>query len=76
MPFPDYTEDPDPDINNKWEAIKTVYVEAATKVLGYRKRNYNEWLTPGTWQKIEERKQLKAKMLCAKSPRLDCAQKA
>ena len=48
MPFPDYTEDPDPDINNKWEAIKTVYVEAATKVLGYRKKNNKEWLTPGT----------------------------
>ena len=40
------TEGPDPDIN-KWEAIKTVYVEAATKVLGYRKKNNKEWLTNG-----------------------------
>ena len=37
-----------PDINSKWEAIKKVYVESATKVLGYRKKNNKEWLTPGT----------------------------
>lgn len=58
------------DINSKWETIKKIYVESATKVLGYRKKNKKEWLTPGTWQKIEERKELKAKMLSIKSPRL------
>lgn len=58
------------DINSKWETIKKIYVESATKVLGYRKKNKKEWLTPGTWQKIEERKKLKAKMLSIKSPRL------
>lgn len=75
--YTDHTEDPDLDINNKWETIKKVYVETATKVLGYRKNNNKEWLTPGTWQKIEVRKQLKAKLLGAKSPRLpERAQKA
>uniref|UniRef100_A0A3B1KAX6 Endonuclease/exonuclease/phosphatase domain-containing protein n=1 Tax=Astyanax mexicanus TaxID=7994 RepID=A0A3B1KAX6_ASTMX len=62
----------DEDLNtqDKWENIKKSYVGAATKVLGYRKRGNKEWLTPGTWQRIEERKQLKAKMLSTKSPRL------
>lgn len=62
--------DEDSDINSKWETIKKFYAQAATKVLGYRKRKNKEWLTPGTWQKIEERKELKAKMLSTKSPRL------
>ena len=60
----------DPDINNDWETIKKLYIETATKVLGYRRRKNKEWLTPDTWKKIEERKELKAKMLCTKSPRL------
>ena len=60
----------DPDTNNNWEAINKMYVETATKVLGYRKNNNKEWLTPDTWKKVEERKEIKAKMLCTKSPRL------
>ncbi|KAJ8372602.1 hypothetical protein AAFF_G00281090 [Aldrovandia affinis] len=28
--------DEDPDIHTKWETIKNTYVEAATKILGYR----------------------------------------
>ncbi|XP_030638825.1 uncharacterized protein LOC115819438 [Chanos chanos] len=55
--------DEDPDIHTKWETIKNTYGETATKVLGYREKTNKEWLTPGTWQKIEQRKQLKAKML-------------
>ena len=39
-------------------------------ILGYRKKKNKERITSGTWQKIEERKKLKAKMLRAKSPRL------
>ena len=58
----DSTQD-DHDIDTKWESIKTTYVETATNILGYRKKKTREWLTPDTWQKIEERKQLKAKML-------------
>ncbi|KAJ8412732.1 hypothetical protein AAFF_G00116830 [Aldrovandia affinis] len=62
--------DEDPDIHTKWETIKNTYVEAATKILGYRDKKNKEWLTPGTWQKIEQRKQLKAKVLNTKSLRL------
>jgi len=38
--------------------------------LGHKKKNHKEWLTPGTWKKIEERKQLNIKMLSTKSATL------
>ena len=63
-------DDEDPSINTKWEVIKKTYVETATNVLGYIKKKSKEWITSGIWQKIEERKQLKARMLSTKSPRL------
>ena len=55
---------------NKWDTTKKTYVEAATKVLGHKKKNHKEWLTPGTWKMTEERKQLKIKMLSPKSSQL------
>ncbi|KAL9953192.1 hypothetical protein ACROYT_G040569 [Oculina patagonica] len=57
-------------INTKWETIKKTYVETATSVLGYRQKKNKEWITPGTWKKIEERKKLKAKALSTKSLRV------
>ncbi len=59
-----------PTINSKWNAIKTIYSETAQKVLGFKKKGAKEWISASTWQKIEERKQLKAKMLNSKSQRL------
>ena len=50
--------------------IKNTFVETATDILGYKKKGHKEWLTPGTWQRIKERKDLKARMLNTKSPRL------
>lgn len=47
--------DEDPDIHTKWETIKNTYVETDTKALGFRQKNNKEWLTAGTWQKIEQR---------------------
>ena len=58
----DTSEETDHDATNKWDTIKKTYGEVATKVLGHKK-NHKEWLTPETWKKIEERKQLKIKML-------------
>ncbi len=42
-----------------WENIKKAYTEIAEKVIGFRKKNDKEWLTAGTWKKIEERKEAK-----------------
>ena len=53
----------DPDVHTKWQTIKNIYVETANKVLGYIEKKDKEGLTPGTWQKIEQRKHHKAKTL-------------
>ena len=66
----DTSEETDHDATNKWDTIKKTYVEVATKVLGHKKKNHKEWIIPETWKKIEERKQLKIKMLSTKSARL------
>ncbi len=60
----------DPGINIVWGKIKNTYIETATTILGYRKKENKECLTAVTWEKIEERKHLEAKMLSIKSPRL------
>ena len=60
----------EPTINSKWNTIKTIYYETAQKVLGFKQRGAKEWISANTWQRVEERKQLKAKMLKTKSQRL------
>ncbi len=60
----------DQNVSNKWDTIKNTYCETAKKVLGYKKKRNKEWLTPRTWQKIDERKKLKERLLNTKSPRL------
>lgn len=60
----------EPTINSKWNAIKTIYSETAQKVQGFKQIGAKEWISASTWQKVEERKQLKAKMLNTKSQRL------
>ena len=66
----DTSEETDHDATNKWDTIKKTYVEVATKVLGQKKKNHKEWLIQETWKEIDERKQLKIKMLSTKSTRL------
>lgn len=63
-------DDDDSNVETEWRDIKNIYVETATDIIGYKKKGNKEWLTPGTWQKIKERKDLKAKMLNTRSPRL------
>ncbi len=70
------------ELHNKFSALETsgkettiaefnlAMQEAGKKVLGYRKRQKEEWLTAGTWDKIQERKDIKKKLLTTKSPRL------
>ena len=56
-------------VENAWRDIKNTFVKTATDILGYKKKGHKEWLTPGIWQRIKERKDLKARMLNTKSPR-------
>lgn len=60
----------EPIINNKWNAIKTAYSETAQNVLGFKQNVAEEWISATTWQRIEESRQLKAKVLNTKSQRL------
>ncbi len=60
----------EPIIKSKWNAFKTIYSETAQTVLGFKQKGAKEWISESTWQKVEERKQLKAKMLNSKSQRL------
>ena len=50
-------------INADWNNIKIVYCKACEEELGFRKKRTKEWITPETWQLIEERKELKGKLL-------------
>ena len=44
--------------------------ETGKKILGYRRSKKEEWITQQTWSLIDERKEVKNKLLNAKSPRL------
>ena len=51
--------------------MKNIFDEASKTCLGMQKtRKKKEWITPDTWQAIEERRQLKKKINDSKSARL------
>ena len=76
--FSALAEEADNDVDNadtcvvqtKWEAIKKTYQYTGETVLGYRKRNNKEWITADTWDRVGERKNIRKKLLDAKSPRI------
>ena len=58
---------PESNIETEWANIKTAYIECARKILGYRKHNHKQWISETTWNKIEQRKQVKLNILHAKT---------
>ncbi|XP_056022145.1 uncharacterized protein LOC130055022 [Ostrea edulis] len=67
----DNTIGPNPnDIEESWNNIKTAYNDTAMNVLGYRKRKNQEWISQGSWKKVEERRVLKGKVESVRSERL------
>ena len=50
------TEEEDHDVDSKWNTIKNIYCKTAKHIVGYRQKKIKEWLTPGTWQEINETK--------------------
>ncbi|XP_032239018.2 craniofacial development protein 2-like [Nematostella vectensis] len=46
----------DTPVETRWNKIKSVYNEAAVDIIGYKKKNSKQWLSPETWKKIDERK--------------------
>ncbi|XP_061166428.1 craniofacial development protein 2-like [Saccostrea echinata] len=58
-------------VDNTWKQVAQLYTESSKKKLGLRKRNTNkDWIQQETLIAIEERKEIKKKMLQIKSPRL------
>ena len=57
-------------VEKKWKKIKDTYCETAKDVLGYRTRKNKSWISPESWKGVEERKQLKQKLVGTRSERL------
>ncbi|PVD38168.1 hypothetical protein C0Q70_00779 [Pomacea canaliculata] len=49
-------------VSNHWTGLQETWKNAFTHVLGKKGKQHKEWLTLGTWQKIEKRKELKQKI--------------
>ena len=64
------TEDDDHDINSKWAQFSNAYNNTAENVLGRKRKSSKPWISPESWAKVEERKQLKGKAENAKSERI------
>jgi hypothetical protein len=61
--------DTEDNVQEKWNTIKKTYVEAAVNTIGYIIKKNKEWLTSETWKKIEEKKNIKLRMINTKSTR-------
>ena len=60
-----------PSVDTTWKQIATLYTETSRKKLGHQKRKNNKnWIQQETLEAIEERREIKRKMLQTKSPRL------
>jgi hypothetical protein len=50
------------DTERKWQDVNNVYTETCQDVLRKKTTQRNEWITPRTLQKVEERKQKKEEL--------------
>ncbi|XP_033105093.1 uncharacterized protein LOC117107507 [Anneissia japonica] len=59
-------EPPTEDIESGWTQFKQAFTETSSLVLGEKKKAWKTWVTPKSWNFIEERKKLKQKILSRK----------
>jgi hypothetical protein len=52
------------DIEDRWKNIKTLLNNICENLLGFINRRKKDWISSSTWEKIEERRRMKAE-LCA-----------
>ena len=62
------------DTNHLWNQVKTTYQEAGRTILGHRNERHKDWISQEAWQKIEERKDIKKKVLSTNSERIKTQQ--
>ncbi|BFY97740.1 hypothetical protein BsWGS_00780 [Bradybaena similaris] len=55
------------DIESKWSFLKNTLKDAASNTAGPKANRRKPWLSESTWTKIQERKQIKMKVLSAKT---------
>jgi len=65
-----YTPPDTTNINTMWKQVRTAYTQASETCLGQRQRKRKRWITADTWQAIENRRELKKKILETKSERI------
>ena len=63
------------EINSLWNTVKKSYQEASKEIIAHREKQHKEWISQEAWQKIEERRNFKQKLLGIKSERLKEQQK-
>ena len=58
-------------VNQQWKQVRNIFDETSKTCLGMQKaKKKKEWITPDTWQAIEERHQLKKKINDSRSARI------
>jgi hypothetical protein len=55
------------EIEKQWSKTKYIYTEIAEETLGFRNYLSKEWMTEETWKKIEDRRDMKTKLLICKT---------
>ena len=58
------------DQNVSLEEFNRIFIESGTKILGYQRKKKEEWIKEPTWSKIEERKEMKQRIISTKSERI------
>lgn len=53
-----------------WQKVKDTFINASERVICFRRQVHKEWITPGPWKLIDNRKELKKKMCNTHSERI------
>ena len=62
-----YSEELELDIESEWTAGKNIIKSACETVLGKKTIKKKEWMSDLSWQKVEERREMKEKINSAKT---------
>ena len=71
----DHTNNNVDEINSLWNTVKKSYQGTSKEIMGHREKKHKEWISQEAWQEIEERRNIKQKLLGIKSERLKEQQK-
>ena len=57
------------ELKEMWNHFKSAYNETASNILGQKKKN-QEWISAESWKLVDERRTVKAKIVCTRSERM------